>query len=120
MLPGLIALLGCQLAGELVVRTLDLPVPGPVVGLVLLFVLLQVRRPRKDSSLVTVPGTFLRYLPLLYVPAGVGVVAYLSRLGEDALPIAGGLVVSWLAGLVATAGVTAQLLRVTGARSVTR
>ncbi len=120
MLPGLIALLGCQLAGELMVRTLEVPVPGPVVGMVLMLVLLQVRRPRSDSGLVTVPGTFLRYLPLLYVPAGVGVVAYLSRLEEDWVPVAGGLVVSWLAGLVAAAAVTALLLRATGSRSVTR
>lgn len=120
MLRGLVALLACQLAGELVVRTLGLPVPGPVVGMVLMLVLLQVRRPRRDSGLVTVPSTFLRYLPLLYIPAGVGVVAYLDRLGQDWAPIAGGLVASWLAGLVATAAVTALLLRLTGAPRVAR
>lgn len=120
MLPGLVALLGCQLVGELLVRTLGLPLPGPVVGMVLMFVVLQVRRPRTDSGLVTVPGTLLRYLPLLYVPAGVGVVTYLSRLEQDAVPIASGIALSWAAGLVATAAVTALLLRVTGARSVTR
>lgn len=120
MLPGLIVLLVCQLAGELVVHTLDLSLPGPVLGMVLFLVVLRVRRPRPKSSLVTAPQTLLRYLPLLYVPAGVGLVAHLSRLGHDALPIAGGLVASWLAGLLVTAGVVALLLRLTGARRVLR
>jgi holin-like protein len=120
MLTGLIVLLVCQLVGELVVRTLGLAVPGPLVGMVLLLVILQVRRPRPWSGLVRAPQTVLRHLPLFYVPAGVGVVAYLSRLGRDALPIAGGLVLSWLAGLLATATVTALALRATGARKVHR
>jgi len=120
MLTGLIALLACQLVGELVVRTLDLPVPGPVVGMVLMFVLLQVTRPRAESSLVRGTAALLRYLPLLYVPAGVGVVAYLATLRSEALPISAGLVVSWLVGLVVTAGGTALVLRLTGARRVNR
>jgi holin-like protein len=120
MLTGLIALLLCQLVGEVVVRSLDLPLPGPILGMVLMLVVLQVRRPRKDSGLIRVPLALLRYLPLLYVPAGVGVVAHLSRLREDALPIAGGLVVSWVAGLLVTAGVAALVLRLIGSRPVVR
>lgn len=120
MLPGLIVLLVCQLVGELVVRGLGIPFPGPIVGLLLLLAILEVRRPRGDSPLVKGPETLLRYLPLLYVPVGVGVVAYLERLGRDALPIAGGLVLSWLAGLLAAAAAAALGLRMTGARKVVR
>jgi holin-like protein len=120
VLTGLIVLLACQLVGELVVRTLDLPLPGPILGMVLLFVLLQVRRPAPTSALVQAPRTLLRYLPLLYVPAGVGVIAYLTRLREDALAISVGLVGSWVAGLAATALVTSFVLRLTGQRRVQR
>lgn len=120
MITGLIALLLCQLVGELFVRTLDLPLPGPILGMVLMLALLLARRPRSSSGLVRGPQALLRYLPLLYVPAGVGVIAHLSRLGEDAVPIAGGLVVSWLAGLVVTAAVAAGVLRLSGARKVVR
>lgn len=120
MLTGLIVLLACQLVGELVVRVLDLSLPGPVVGMVVLLVVLRVRRPGPTSVLVQAPRTLLRYLPVLYVPAGVGVVAHLSLLRGNAVPIAGGLVVSWLAGLVVTASVAALALRITGARKVTR
>lgn len=120
MLTGLIALLLCQVVGEVVVRTLDVPVPGAIVGMVLMLALLLTRRPPSTSGLVRGPQALLRYLPLLYVPAGVGVVAHLERLREDALPIAGGLVLSWLVGLLVTAGMTALGLRATGARQVVR
>lgn len=118
MLTGLIVLLTCQLLGEVVVRALDLSVPGPIVGMVLLLVVLRVRRPGPTSGLVTAPQTLLRHLPLLYVPAGVGVIASLSRLGRDAVPITGGLVISWLVGLLVTAGVAACAVRLTGRRPV--
>jgi len=120
MLTGLIALLACQLVGELVVRTFDVPLPGPIVGMVVMLGVLLVRRPRSASGLLRGPEKLLRYLPLLYVPAGVGIVAHLSRLGKDAVPIAGGLVVSWLAGLLVTAGVMALALWLSGARKVPR
>ena len=120
MITGLIVLLVCQLAGEVVVRTLGLSLPGPILGMVFLLVVLQVRRPHARSGLVRAPSTMLSYLPILYVPAGVGVVANLSRLRSDAMPIAGGLLVSWLAGLVVTAAVTALTLRVTKDRKAAR
>lgn len=120
MLNGLIVLLACQLVGELLVVSLDVSVPGPVVGMLLMLVVLQVRRPRPDAGIVRAPQTLLRHLPLLYVPAGVGVVAHLDLLGDAALPVVGGLVLSWFGGLVVTASVAALALRVTGGRSVTR
>ena len=43
MLGALTVLLVCQLAGEVIAHAVGLPVPGPVVGLVLLFIGLLVR-----------------------------------------------------------------------------
>lgn len=108
MIVGLTWLVGLQLLGELVVRVLDLPVPGPVVGMLLLFVLLRLRRD-EDGSIVRAGSALLRHLQLLFVPAGVGVVAYLGVLGRDALPIGVALVGSWLLGL-AVVGWTAVVL----------
>lgn len=117
MIAGLLVLLGCQLAGELVVRLLDVPVPGPVVGMVLLLVILQLREPAEDSGVVRVAGGLLRHLQLLFVPAGVGVVQYLSVIGASAVPLLVGLVVSWFAALAATAGTAALLLRLNRRRA---
>ncbi len=110
MIAGLLVLLGCQLAGEYAVRALDLPVPGPVVGLVLLLVVLQVREPAPTSGLARVCDGMLDHLQLLFVPAGVGVVQYLSLLAASAVPLAVGLAVSWVAGLLTTAAVCAGTL----------
>lgn len=110
MIPGLLALLACQLAGEFLARLLDLPVPGPVLGMVFLLVWLQVREPAPDSGLVRVSEGLLKHLQLLFVPAGVGVVQYLSLIGASAVPIVLGLMVSWFLALAVTAGTMAGLL----------
>lgn len=112
MIGGLLVLLLCQLCGELVVRLTGLALPGPVVGLLVFLVVLRLRRPTESSTLVRTPAALLRVLQLLFVPAGVGVVVYLAELREDALPFAGGLWVSWFAGLAVTGWVVAGLLKV--------
>ncbi len=109
MVNGLMWLLGCQLVGEVVVRLTDLPVPGPVVGMAVLLVLLVLRRSGDDATVVRAADGLLRHLQLLFVPAGVGVVAYVAVIREDALPITVAMLGSWLAGLLAV-GWTARLL----------
>ena len=111
MIPGLLVLLGCQLAGEFVVRLLDLPVPGPVAGMVVLLLVLTLREPAPDGPVVKVANGLLRHLQLLFVPAGVGVVQYLSVIGASAVPLVVGLLVSWFAALATTAAVAVLLLR---------
>lgn len=99
MIRGLTVLLLCQVVGELLVEVAHLPVPGPVVGMVLLFGWLQWRRPSRESGVVRAADGLLKHLQLFFVPAGVGIVAYAALLREDALPIGVALVGSWLAGL---------------------
>lgn len=116
VITGLTWLLGCQLVGEVLVRVTDAPVPGPVVGMVLLFVLLQVRRAGDDATVVRAADGLLRHLQLLFVPAGVGVVVYLSTIRDHAVPIVVALLVAWLLGLAAVAWSTVGLERLTARR----
>jgi putative effector of murein hydrolase LrgA (UPF0299 family) len=104
MIRGLLVLLICQLIGEFVVTSLGVPVPGAVVGMVILLIALRIRRPGPRSSVVKTADGLLSHLQLLFVPAGVGVVAYLPLLAGAWLPILGALVIGWLAALVTTAG----------------
>jgi len=78
--------------------------------MLLLFAGLLARRgvPR---PLTEVAGGLLRNLSLLFVPAGVGVVAHLGRLSDEALPIAAALVGSTVLSIAVTAWVMAALLR---------
>ena len=111
MITSFSVLLICQLAGEVLARTSGLPVPGPVLGMGLLFMLLLWRArlapllPREvaDGTLEAASGTILANLALLFVPAGVGVVQRLDVLGQHALGLGVALVVSSLLGLVAAA-----------------
>jgi putative effector of murein hydrolase LrgA (UPF0299 family) len=104
MITGFIVLLVCQLIGDFTVHALDVPIPGPVVGMVLLLLGLRLRRPGRDSGVVRAADGLLRHLQLLFIPAGVGIIEYLPVLAGAWLPVIAGLVISWLAVLLVTAG----------------
>ncbi|GAA5179817.1 CidA/LrgA family protein [Niveibacterium umoris] len=108
MLEGLLTLLVFQLIGEVGARLLKLPVPGPVIGLLLLFCTLRLR-PGLIEPLRPVAETLHRHLALLFVPAGVGVVMFLPRLRTEWLPIVVALLVSTAVGLVVTAWVAHRM-----------
>ncbi len=108
MIGGLALLLLCQLLGEAVSWGLGLPVPGPVLGLVLLFAgLLAAERSRSpgtvvDAAVAPVADTLLNNLALLFVPAGVGVIRHLDVFAAHGLGIALALVGSTAVTLLVT------------------
>ena len=104
MLPSLTLLIVCQFAGEVITRTAGLPLPGPVVGLVLLLVLLIVRG-GPDEGMKTTASGLLRHLLLLFVPAGAGIVTQLDVLGQNLLPALVAILISTALGLGVTAWV---------------
>lgn len=71
MLKGLIILLLFQLLGEVLVALLHSPVPGPVVGMLLLWLGLYIKR-GASSDLQRASQTLIQYLSLFFLPAGVG------------------------------------------------
>ena len=102
MIGYLTLILGCQLAGEFVVGVLSLPVPGPVLGMALLFAVLLVRGEVPDA-LGETADRLLRAMSLLFVPAGAGIMMHFRLLGEALLPLSAAIVVSTLAAIAATA-----------------
>lgn len=122
MIAGFAMLLVCQLIGEVTVRGLGLPVPGPVVGLLLLVVFAAVmRRVTGEDGLVDpaaplgrVADGILSILALLFVPAGVGVVQYLGLIGEHAVAIGVALVASTVITLLVTVGTFLAIRRLIG------
>lgn len=111
MILGFLALLACQLIGQFLVDAVALPVPGPVVGMVLLLAVLLVRKPSLHSGTVRAADALLRHLQLLFIPAGVGLIAYLRLIGAQWWPIVAGIVTSWLIALLVTAGVGTAVVR---------
>jgi putative effector of murein hydrolase LrgA (UPF0299 family) len=122
MLRALAVLLTCQLVGEIITRGLGLPLPGPVLGLVILVALLLVFARRRIILPETVDGTplgrlsngLLATMGVLFVPAGVGVIQQLGPLGQYGVALAVALLVSTIATLVVTVWVFVLVSRWVG------
>jgi holin-like protein len=108
-LRGLAWLLLLQSAGELLARGLGLPLPGPVVGMMLLLGALSFRVVREPVGACA--DYLLSHLSLLFVPAGVGVMTHLSLLGEFGGRMLVVVVLSTWIGLAVTALVLRALSR---------
>ncbi len=110
MIASLSLILLCQLAGEIFVRGLTLPMPGPVIGLMLLLVLLLARDrfpvlargPLQGDGVENASRGLLANLSLLFVPAGVGVVQKLDLVAEHGIAFLAVLAISVMATLVVT------------------
>jgi holin-like protein len=103
-----------QLLGTALVALTGVDLPGTVVGLALLGLALTVgargrtwRRQRVEPA----ADTLLELLPLLFVPAGVGVIAYLPVLGNHLVVVVVALVLSFTAALLTTGGILELLIR---------
>lgn len=110
MLASLTLIFCCQLAGELLVTAVGLPVPGPVCGMALLFAGLVVRGSIPESMAAT-GAALLDNLSLMFIPAGVGVMLHFSLLGREWVAITAGLIVSTVATMAVTALVMSRLSR---------
>lgn len=106
-------LLAYQLGGEVISKGLELPLPGPVVGMALLFATLLIRGNLPDGLRDTGNG-LLKHLALFFVPAGVGVVLHLHLIKSEWMAISVALVVSTLATIAVTALVMSKLSKDTG------
>jgi holin-like protein len=106
-LKGLTLLLLCQSAGEALARLFGLPLPGPVLGLLLMAALLQWAPVRGPVEAAATP--LLQHLSLLFVPVGVGVVAHLGLITQYGARMALALLLSTWIGLAVTALVLRRL-----------
>ncbi len=109
MIAALTQLLVFQLLGEAVARWLGLPVPGPVLGMLFLFLALAMRG-GPGRELQTASQNLLQHLSLLFVPAGVGVMVHLSRVADEWLPLLLSLLISTALTLAVTALVMKMLM----------
>ena len=99
-LRGLAWLLAFQSAGELLSRGLQLPFPGPVVGMLLLLAALRWQVVREPVS--SCADFLLAHLSLLFVPVGVGVMTHFSLVSQYGFRMLAVVVLSTLAGLLVT------------------
>lgn len=114
MIASLALILLAQLLGEVLARGASVPIPGPVIGMGLMFAFLLVRdnsrlglprylpKPITDGTLESTARGLLMNLSLMFVPAGVGVVGRLDLLRAQGLKLAIVLIVSTALSLLVT------------------
>ena len=110
MLDSIFIIFMFQLVGEATQKYFALPVPGPVIGLVLMLVCLlwtkQTNLPLiadQRDRLVNTSQQLLGYLSLLFVPIGVGVIMHLRLLEAQLVQIIGVITVGTIFTMVFTA-----------------
>jgi holin-like protein len=112
MLYAMLLLIGLQLLGDMLAASASVPVPGMVIGLVLLLGLLWLRG-RLSKVKDPIPETLDRTarglhenLGLMFVPAGAGIIAHTSGLAANGV----GLIVAVVISTPATIAVTALVV----------
>ncbi len=101
----------CQLLGEIIARAFALPLPGPVLGMGLLFAFLLVRghtstkvgAKQVPAPLAAAADGLLGNLSLLFVPAAVGLMRYFDLLLANALTVTVAVAASTALAMAATA-----------------
>lgn len=101
-LNGITLLLIYQLIGEISVLIFELSVPGPVVGMVLLFLSLMIKN-ALVKTIEPASSALLSHLSLLFVPAGVGIMVHFERIQEEWYSISLALIISTILTMAATA-----------------
>lgn len=82
MLKGIIVLLVFQFFGECISKFFELLVPGPVIGMILLLVFLMIRK-SSFASLDNAVFLHLRYLPMLFIPAAMGIITQIDIITKE-------------------------------------
>ena len=116
MLKSIFIILLYQLIGELFQKFFGLSIPGPVVGLVLLLITLLLIQKRERAvpikeDLYNSAEILLNYLPLLFIPVGVGVVMHLSLLEDNLASVILVIILGTLLTLALTGYVMEKILR---------
>ena len=116
MLKSVFIILFYQLIGELFQKFFGLSIPGPVIGLVLLlFTLLLIQKRQRTvpikEDLFNSAEILLNYLPLLFIPVGVGVVMHLSLLEDNLASVVFVIILGTLSTLALTGYIMEKILR---------
>jgi holin-like protein len=113
MLYAFAGLLVLQLIGEALAQSLSLPLPGPLIGMLLLFGFL-LQRGSVPAALQECTNGLLRNLMLLFIPAVTGVMLYFERVGQEWHAIFGASIAGAAVTMVVTVFTLRLMLRLTG------
>ena len=116
MLRSLFIIFFFQLLGEAIQKFFEINIPGPVIGLILLLLVFiffiknasPFRKIKKEISETS--HQIIKYLSLLFVPIGVGVVMHINYLGNNLFKILAIIIIGTLSTLVFVAYVMEKII----------
>lgn len=81
-----IIILTLYFIGELISKTLNIPIPGNIIAMILLFLSLYTGI-IKVEKVETISNFFLDHLAFFFIPAGVGLMNSFDSIKSSAVPI---------------------------------
>lgn len=102
IVTALSLLLLCQVTGDFIAQTINFPIPGPVIGMLLLLITLIVNK-RIPTGIDQVTKPLLTHMSLLFIPAGAGVILYVDLIAAEWPAIVVAIIISTLLALLTTA-----------------
>ena len=107
MLLALTTIILFQLLGTFIQQYFGSPIPGAVIGMILFFIFLcftggQGSANKNSDKLIKTGSQLLKHLPLLFIPAGAGIVVYTNELKEHGIAILASLTVGSIIAFVIT------------------
>ena len=102
MIRALLVLLLCQLIGEVIKTSTESVVPGPVFGMTLLLGILFIKG-SVSQPLETISLKLISLLPMLFLPATVGIAFLGSEFNNQWAAFAGAVVIGTFLTLLFTA-----------------
>lgn len=101
-------ILGIYLIGEILSSTLSLPIPGNILGMVILFVLLCTKTIKVDQ-ISNVTNFLLDHLAFFFIPAGVGLMSSMGIIKATWLQLLIVCIVTTIV-IIAVTGITVQFV----------
>ena len=117
MLNSIFTIFLFQLVGEFIQKFFEISIPGPVIGLILLLTVLLIKNKYSNAptnfqnDLIRSCESLLNYLPLLFIPVGVGVVMHLTLLEDNLISVITIIILGTLLTLAITGFIMEKLLK---------
>ena len=103
-----IIIIGIYLLGQVVSNVLSLPVPGNILGMLILLVLLFTKV-IKLEQIETISNFFLDHLAFFFIPAGVGLMNSAGIIKDSWLRLIFVCIITTII-IIATTGITVQFI----------
>ena len=106
----LLIILAINFAGEVLSRTLSLPLPGSITGMLLLLILL-LTGVIKEKNIAETADFMLDHMAFFFIPAGVGVMVSYKYLKGNFVEVVSVIVISTLLVMAITALATQLFIK---------